>query len=59
MSLDELVAAVRQVLADRFPNADWASLVIHTPGQPNTVLTVTPAQGSQQAERRPTLPLAS
>lgn len=42
MSLDDLVAAVREVMAKRFPDAEYAGIVFHRPGLPDTVLTVTP-----------------
>ena len=60
MSLDDLVAAIREVLAKRFPQADWASLVIHTPTLPDTILTVSPRRpGGSSPEAAQPLPLSS
>ena len=42
VTLDDLVTAMRDLMVRRFPRADWASIVINTPGEPNTVLIVTP-----------------
>lgn len=52
MSLDDWIAATREVMAKRFPTADWLSVVIHCPGLANTVLTVSPGPPSAPPAER-------
>lgn len=47
-TLDDLIAAIRDVLSTRFPGAEYAALVIHRKGLPDTVITVTPRPAPEQ-----------
>ena len=40
MSLDDLIAAIKEVLGRRFPHADWAALVVHQPETPDAMIPV-------------------
>lgn len=50
-SIDSLVDQVQAVLT-RYPDADWASVVIHRPDVPNVVLVVTPDEVTPPAMRQ-------
>lgn len=60
MSLDDLTSAFRELMARRFPTAQWGSLTIKLPDVPSVVLVVTPRDPSEPAaESRPPVPLSS
>lgn len=59
-SLDSVVELVRAMLPARFPSADWAALVIHQVGRPDTSIVISPATLPLPSAAAPTsLPQAS
>jgi hypothetical protein len=59
VSLDDLIAAFRTVLACRFPAAEWGALVIHQPDMPDTMIPVTPRFAPEPGSRLPAPPRQS
>jgi hypothetical protein len=52
VSIDALIDLLQIVLGNRYPDAEWGSVVIHRPGMPNITLTVRqPARGPRPESR--------
>jgi hypothetical protein len=47
-SLDDLIGATRDVMAARFPDAEYAAIIIHRPRVPDTVIPITPRPAVEQ-----------
>ena len=42
INFDDVISVIRDFMQSRFPACEWASLVLHEPSKPDTVIVVSP-----------------